>query len=223
MAHNLSIIVPVAGAGKRFRSNTPKCLSEVSGQTILSFQLRILRKIFPGADVVVVVGFGADKVLKHIPPSVRVVENEFYEETNVSRSLDMALRATQCDAALIVYGDILFNAETFKGFPGRNSGLIYHEDGERPTEVGVTVVDGFATTLSYGLDKKWAHILYLRGWELAQFRKVVSARFRRRFFGFESVNQILEDGGRIDAVSPPGMVLREVDTPADLEAAREVF
>lgn len=220
---NLTVIIPAAGLGRRLRQG-PKALLDLEGQTLLARQIVVLRRVFPQADIVVTVGHEADTVARSLPSGVRTVENERYAETNVARSLELALRASRSNNVLIVYGDLVFDTSVFRDFPGegRESLLLAHS-GQRPYEVGVTSVAGFATAFSYGLELKWAQMLFLRGWELQQFRKLLAEPHRRRYFGFEVLNDLVEQGGRLRVLAtPPTAPLRliEVDTPADLTAAR---
>lgn len=222
--NDLSIVIPAAGLGRRMKSYGPKALIEVTpGQTILSRQLRILRDKFPGADIVVVVGFEGERVVRSLPPGVRVVENELFETTNVARSLLMGVRSCSCRRALLVYGDLVFSGETLDGLPDDESFVVVDAGGRmREFEVGVNVVDGAATHFSYGLDTKWAQIAMLTGRELHLFRRLAAAREKRKFFGYELLNEVLEHSGDLAAVEPPGMRIVEVDTSKDIGDAGQI-
>ena len=223
--HNdLTILIPAAGLGRRMKSYGPKALIELNeGQTVLSRQLTLLREVHPAAEVVVVVGFEADRMCRHIPPGVRVVENEFYRESNVARSLHMGLRACNTDRLLIVYGDLVFNKRA----------LHWHLDGsavladsrpipERASEVGLSTQDGRLLHLSFGLPQRWGQCVYLEGKELALFRKFVAHKDRRGYFGFEILNEVLEHGGQFRVCEPTGLELAEIDTSKDIELARAI-
>jgi choline kinase len=225
--HDLTIIIPAAGLGRRMKSYGPKALLEVSPrQTLLGRQLAVLKEHFPKADFVVVVGFEAERIVRTLPAGIRVVENERYEETNVARSVHLALRASSCRAALVVYGDLVFSPGTFANLPtGRSLVLIDVPNGEGQTqlgdeEVGCTVVGTQVTQFSYGLPTKWAQVLLLTGHELALFRKLAGAPERQKHFCFEVLNEVLERGGKLLALQRPGMQLAEVDCSRDLETAR---
>lgn len=221
---DLSIVIPAAGLGRRMKSYGPKALIELRrGQTILGRQIAILRSHFPSADVVVVVGFEADRVLRTLPPDVISVENELHSVTNVARSLDLGLRACPARSVLIVYGDLVFTPETFACMPeGRSAAWVDTAGRIRDQEVGVNVQDGEVTHFSYGLGPKWAQIALLTGKELALFRKAASAPGRRRYFGFEVFNDVIDRGGSLLAHEPEGMHLVEVDTSRDIDPARLV-
>lgn len=221
MSNDITIIIPAAGLGRRMRSYGPKALIEVSAkQTVIARQLAVLKSCFPQADVVVVVGFEAERVVRTLPAGIRVVENEHYDVTNVARSLQLGLRSSNCQRALIVYGDLVFNKETFDGLPLEKSSILIDSQGQlRDFEVGCNVVDGVVTHFSYGLDTKWGQIAMLTGNELGLFRKYTSSPDKRKHFGYEILNEMLEHDAEFLAFDPPGMKIVEIDTSKDIEPA----
>lgn len=220
----LTIIIPAAGQGKRMKSFGPKALIELDHQqTLLGRQLRILKGRFPGADVVVVVGFEGERIVRSLPEGVRVVENENYTDTNVARSLGLALRASSCEAALLVYGDLVFTTAVFAAVPSEGSWVLVDNKGQfGDLEVGCVVQDGMVTNFSYGLPKKWAQVAMLAGRELTLFRAAVSAAHRKRLFGFEILNKVIDAGGDFTAIEPPRLKMVEVDASHDIAAARQL-
>ncbi len=190
---------------------------------MLSRQLTILKKRFPEADIVVVVGFQSEKVVKAIPPGIRIVENECYELTNVARSVEMGLRASSCRSALVVYGDLVFSPSFFDSLGDKSAVLVDTRGQFRDFEVGCNVVDGVVTHFSYGLDTKWAQVVLLTGRELSLFRRLAASKERRKHFGFEVLNEILEHNAELVAVEHPGTKVVEIDTSKDIEAARKIL
>ena len=80
----LSVIIPAAGTGHRMKSYGPKCLLPVSTtETILHKIIANVKTVYPNSEVTVVVGFEADRVIKALPDDIRIIENQFYQETNV--------------------------------------------------------------------------------------------------------------------------------------------
>lgn len=220
---SLTIVIPAAGLGRRMKSYGPKALIEVAPrQTLIGRQLWILREHFPRAELVVVVGFEAEKVARTLPAWVRVVKNEQYEVTNVARSVEMGLRVSRSERVLVVYGDLVFSPGTFAGLPMGESFALLDTQGQlRELEVGCTVVDGEVTYLSYGLPTKWAQIMLLTGRELALFRRLALPNAKRKHFGYEILNEVLEHDGRLAAIEPVKMKLVEIDTSKDIAAARQ--
>jgi choline kinase len=123
--NNLTIIIPAASIGRRMKSHGAKSIIELNGQeTVIERQLSILKNKYPKAEFILVVGFQADKIIKNIPSYVKVIENEFYQETNVIRSIGMALRITQHNKVLIIYGDVIFNPCILDNIIGKESKTI---------------------------------------------------------------------------------------------------
>lgn len=221
---DISIIIPAAGMGRRMNSYGPKSLIELpGGQNVISRQLGLIREAYPKAEIIVVLGFGCDRILRYLPPDVKVVENEKYADTNVARSIAMGLRVASHKHVLIIYGDLVFNAETIAGLVGVKSAGVIDRSGQLSVdEVGVMVCDGKITNFEYELPDKWAQILFLTGLELELFRKFSSSRERRKWFGYEILNRIIDHGGSFKAVEPKEMRIAEIDFSRDIEHARKV-
>lgn len=225
---NLSIIIPAAGLGRRMKSYGPKALIDVGNdQSLIGRQLLIMRELFPAAQLVVVVGHQAEKITSRLW-GISTVENRAYESTNVGRSIGLGLQAATGKNVLVVYGDLVFNRATLKSIPlDRSCVVVDPPDQEgcsqlRDNEVGCNVVDGVITHFDYGLDTKWAQIVLLAGKELRLFRKFSTQHDKRRHFGFEILNEVIENEGQFHAHQSPGMKIVEIDTSRDIEPARLV-
>lgn len=217
-----TILIPAAGMGRRMKSFGPKALLPVGGESLLGRQLRLLRGLFPGSDVVVVVGFDAERVRRMLPAWVRVVYNRDYERTNVAHSIALGMDAFPAHAYLVIYGDLVFDRRTMEPFTTNSSSAILADDSGmvREDEVGVNVVDGHALHFSYGLPVKWVHTMYLTGRELHLFSQFSRLHAHRRYFGYEILNLILDDDHtRLSALSSPGLRVTEVDSSRDLVQA----
>lgn len=217
----LTIVIPAAGLGRRMKSYGSKSLIDLHGNLLLLRQLAILRKLYPQALFTVVLGFDADKIIRVLPPYVSVVENKFYHETNVAKSLSLGL--VKAEHALIVYGDLVFNEATLKELPLVESSILINSDNQiKDCEVGLTVVNGYVSRFSYGLPIKWAQIAYLTNRELALFKEAAALPQHRKHFGFEILNMVLDNGGKLKAVEPSGMKIQEIDSSKDIELARKL-
>jgi choline kinase len=224
VSDEFAVVIPAAGIGRRMRSYGPKCLVQLAdGRTVLRRQIDLVRQLCPRVDIVVVVGFEAERVIRTLPAGVRVVENEHYEETGVARSIAMGLRATTADRVLVVYGDLVFNWATLRGIGGTKSVVVVDRCGKMGTaEVGVTVVGQAATHFDYGLKTKWTGIVLLTGRELALFKQLAATVDRRRAAGHELLNCIIDRGGEFQTVLVDTAELVEIDSGADIKRAREV-
>jgi choline kinase len=96
--------------GTRLGRPFPKPLTRLaSGQTIMEQQVANIKSVF-GEDVriTIVVGFKNDIVMEHMPDAV-FVYNENYDQTNTSKSLLKALRASHEGSVIWMNGDVVFD------------------------------------------------------------------------------------------------------------------
>jgi choline kinase len=109
------VTVLAAGMGTRLGSPFPKPLTPLSdGRTILQQQIDNIQAVY-GPDVLIqiVVGFKLDLILE-AAPNCSFVYNEHYDQTNTSKSLLKALRASPDGPLVWMNGDIVFDAEVLR-------------------------------------------------------------------------------------------------------------
>ena len=215
----MSVIIPVAGVGYRMKSYGPKCLLSVNeNETIIEKIIHNVNTVFSKDEIIVCVGFEADKIISKIPYYVRIIENQLYKETNTIESLRLAVNNSVSDSVLIIHGDLVFNPKTIQAINRNESSVITDSSGRfKDDEIGVTIVDGAVTTFAYGLSTKWAQIVYLTGEELYMFRKECSDRNKNKMYAFEILNNIVKNNGVLKAIEPQEMEIYEVDAIKDLQ------
>ena len=104
----------ILAAGKGLRLNgvagaTPKCLMEVGGLTLIERQIQAFKAT--GIDeLVVVVGFEAERVRSACGPDTRFVENAHFNDTNSLYSLWLA-RDLLLDGFIVMNSDVLFHPQ----------------------------------------------------------------------------------------------------------------
>jgi choline kinase len=106
----VQVTILAAGMGTRLGRPFPKPLTPLAeGQTIMEHQVGNIRTVF-GDDVriTIVVGFKHDLVMEHQPDAV-FVYNENYDQTNTSKSLLKALRASHDGSVIWMNGDVVFD------------------------------------------------------------------------------------------------------------------
>ena len=158
------------------------------------------------------------------PNNIIKIENENYEKTNVSRSIALGLRACTRDKVLVVYGDLLFNKDTFKNVSLKSSCLFIDKSGYMTKdEVGCNISNKKIQYLIPDIENKWAQIMYLKGRELQLFSKNVYNRDNDTKFGFEILNKCIEAGANFDTLSPNNMRVTDIDTSKDLLIAKKIL
>jgi choline kinase len=108
----MKAIILAAGKGLRLNGttgNTPKCLMEFGGLTLLERQLQTLRTLGI-EDLVVVVGYEAGRVQQTCDAKIRFVENHIFDQTNSLYSLWLA-RDELKDGFLVINSDVLFHPQ----------------------------------------------------------------------------------------------------------------
>ena len=101
--------------GTRLGKPWPKPLTPLKdGRTIMQQQMENITKTF-GTDsrIGVVVGFKLEMIME-AHPSASFVYNEVYDQTNTSKSLLKALRASQESGVLWLNGDVVFDSKVLE-------------------------------------------------------------------------------------------------------------
>ena len=106
----LQTVILAAGMGSRLGRSLPKPLTELSdGRSIMQQQHDNIRAAFgDDARITTVVGYKAEVIVEAFP-HVDYVHNERYDQTNTSKSLLRALKATGKNSVLWMNGDVVFD------------------------------------------------------------------------------------------------------------------
>jgi len=222
--NHYEIIIPAAGMGKRMKSYGPKALIQLKNphNTILSNQLNIIKKLFRTYTIILICGFEHEKIMNYVPSNIITIENERYEQTNVVRSIGIGLRATRGNQVLIIYGDLVFNLQALNcNFD--ESCMIVDHDTMSKDEVGCIIQNGHVRNISYDLDNKWGQITYLTGKELSVFKQFCWNVDNENKFGFEGLNHIINNGGKLKAIKPKNGKIIDVDKSSDIIKAKDII
>ena len=130
MENSIAAVVLAAGKGTRMKSHLPKVLHKIGGKSMLEEVLSTADKLNP-ERVVVVVGFGADKVRAILKEDIRSVEQK--EQLGTGHAMMQAMPALEGFQGDVVtlYGDVpLLTASTLDEL------LVKHQS----TQASVTVL-----------------------------------------------------------------------------------
>jgi choline kinase len=106
----IQVVILAAGMGTRLGKPWPKPLTQLSdGRSIMQQQMENVHTVFGDkARITVVVGFKLEMIME-AHPTASFVYNEIYDQTNTSKSLLRALRASQESGVLWLNGDVVFD------------------------------------------------------------------------------------------------------------------
>jgi len=109
------VIILAAGMGTRLGKPWPKPLTPLKdGRTIMEQQMANISSAFgDDARIGVVVGFKMEMIME-AQPSALFVYNEIFDQTNTSKSLLRALKATQEPGVLWLNGDVVFDPKALE-------------------------------------------------------------------------------------------------------------
>jgi choline kinase len=224
----VQVTILAAGMGTRLGRPFPKPLTKLaSGQTIMEQQVANIKSVF-GEDVriTIVVGFKLDIVMEHMPDAV-FVYNENYDQTNTSKSLLKALKASHDGSVIWMNGDVVFDPVILQRLTpfivsGR-SAVAVNTAQVADEEVKYTVDDrGFVKELSKtvkgGLGEAVGINLIGSKDKLALIRQLEACQEQDYFErGLEMA--IKNDGVEVTPVDISDLFAVEVDFEGDLERA----
>ncbi len=224
----VQVTILAAGMGTRLGRPFPKPLTRLAtGQTIMEQQVDNIRSVF-GDDVriMIVVGFKNDSVMEHQPDAV-FVYNELYDQTNTSKSLLKALRASHEGSVIWMNGDVVFDKVILERLTpfivsGR-SAVAVNTSAVADEEVKYTVDDrGYVRELSKtvvgGLGEA-VGINLIGGKDKSALIRQLEACEDQDYFERGIELAIANDGVEVTPVDISDLFAVEVDFEGDLERA----
>jgi len=207
------------------KSKGAKSLLTINNTTLLDNQLKTIWKMYPGAEIIVVIGFQANKIRSMFRGTypVRFVFNPNYETSNVMYSIALALEVSLSKSILILHDDLLFNNNAIADMVGTTSKILVLPENHLvdEQEVGVAIHNNIVTNLSYGLHRNWGQMAYITGKELVTFEKIAfNHELSANWFLYEGLNKVINSNGSFVAHSPTGIHWLEIDSVEDLEMVK---
>lgn len=234
MSRQTKAVILSAGQGKRLSPLTddrPKCLIDLSGRSVLHWQLDNLRSVGV-TEAVVVTGFGADLVEREIASvslpgmTVRTIFNPFY---SVSDNLATCwlVRDEMAGGSLLLNGDTLFEpqiAETLLSAPpapivvtidrkGRydDDDMKVLTDGAALRAIGKSIVEYDAESIGFLRFSPEGAALFIR-----HIDAIIRGPEGLRRWYLSVIDQIARETGVVRVQSIEGLGWAEMDFPTDL-------
>jgi choline kinase len=226
------VVILAAGMGTRLARPLPKPLTELrDGRSIMKQQMDNLAIAFADTfRVMIVVGFKLEAIIERFPEAT-FVYNEFYDQTNTSKSLLKALRASGDGGVLWLNGDVVFDPQVLVRVTpftdGNQSFVVVNTSKVSDEEVKYTLDSaGFIDQLSKQVQPALGEAVGIN-YVAAQDKAALIARLAQvddqDYFERGIELAIARDGLRFQAVDISDLYAVEVDFPEDLERANELF
>lgn len=219
-ADDICVSILSAGAGPRIRSYEPRSLLKIGTKNLIEHQICVLHECFNCPEIITVVGYKSEKLIKKLKNTCRIVENQIHESSNNSESLRLAFNNTTKNSFMFMHGDLYFNKETLVNADYSRSFIVVDSGGQmNEKEVGVTMVKGNASILSYDLDVKWGQIAFITGREYTILKNIFNryTASDKKLLSFEIINKIISFGGSFTCYESKKMSILEIDRIKDLE------
>jgi len=216
---HVAFVIPSAGIGYRLKAVGPKSLIRLDGGlTILEHQLLTILRVYPNSEILYVVGFENYKFNEYKKKyPIRLIYNSLYDKTNVLYSIGLGVQATTLRKIVVVYGDLVFNSPTITNIHAGGSKVVIDTRQQISKEkVGVVLNKGVVTNFAYGVEPKWAQIAYLTGLELDLFEETALDNKKRGWYGHESLNYVIDNGGKLTIFESPDIEISEIRSKKDI-------
>ena len=229
---SIQVVILAAGMGTRLARPLPKPLTELrDGRSIMKQQIDNLKTAFGESyRVMIVVGFKLEAIIERFPEAT-FVYNEFFDQTNTSKSLLKALQASGDGGVLWLNGDLVFDPQVLvrvtEQINANQSFVVVNQSKVSDEEVKYTLdADAFIRELSKqvvgGLGEA-VGINFVAGQDKAALIKRLIEVDDQDYFERGIELAIDSDGLRFKAVDISDLYAVEIDFAEDLDRANELF
>lgn len=213
----------------------PKCMVQLNDETILSRQLKQLKK-HDLKDIIITTGPHKEDLVRYTEEifedlDVSFVHNEKYAETNYIYSLYLTKDFVEKEDVILMHGDLCFEGEILDillGEDGKSRGLIDGATHPPKKDFKAKVKNGFIKKISVDIDLEkgvlFQPFYFLKNEDFESWMSSIE-RFvdggKTGVYGEDALNPLLKDGRvKIRGVKFTDKFCMEIDTPDDLEKAK---
>ena len=226
------VVILAAGMGTRLARPLPKPLTELrDGRSIMKQQLDNLKSAFGETyRVLIVVGYKLEAIIERFPEAT-FVYNEYYDQTNTSKSLLKALRAAPDGGVLWLNGDVVFDPQVLtrvtplieqdQSFVVVNTSKVSDEEVKYTLDLAGFIKE-LSKTVTGGLGEA-VGINFVSGKDKNQLIKRLEQVGEQDYFerGIELAIEL--DSLKFKAVDISDLYAVEIDFAEDLDRANELF
>lgn len=226
------VVILAAGMGTRLARPLPKPLTELrDGRSIMKQQIDNLKYAFAESyRVMIVVGFKLEAIIERFPEAT-FVYNEYFDQTNTSKSLLKALKASGDGGVLWMNGDVVFDPEVLVRvsplMEANQSFIVVNQSKVSDEEVKYTLdAEGYIKELSKQVVSGLGEAVGIN-YVSAQDKDLLIQRLGevedQDYFERGIEYAIEKDAARFKAIDISDLYAVEVDFAEDLERANELF
>lgn len=228
----LQVVILAAGMGTRLARPLPKPLTELrDGRSIMKQQIDNIKQCFGESHrLMIVVGFKLEAIIERFPEAT-FVYNELYDQTNTSKSLLKALKASSDGGVLWMNGDVVYDPEVLNRvqpqIESSQSFVVVNTSKVSDEEVKYTLnSEGFIDQLSKvvvdGLGEA-VGINFVSAQDKAQLISCLEEVGDHDYFERGIENAIANDGLKFKAIDISDLYAIEVDFDEDLQRVNEML
>lgn len=171
----ISVIIMADEPAKGMRQSGPKSLLSYQKDNILNQQISVLLEAIPEAEIIVAVGFEANKIISLKTKTFKIVENIDFETTNSIETLRLCINNISNEKVLIIGGDVIPTvSDVLSIIKQSKQNVILFNNVWSNNNIGLIQNNNILTNFSYGLENKWSNIWYITGNQLIEIRKFVN-------------------------------------------------
>ena len=237
----MKVIILNSGEGKRMGDLTdykPKCMVNLNEDTILSRQLKQLRK-HDLTDIIITTGPHERKLVKYTKKNsedidLEFVNNEKYAETNYIYSLYLTKDLVYNEDVVLMHGDLFFEDEIVDILlknQDKSCGLINEVVSPPEKDFKAIISDGFVKKIGVDIEKD-------KGVLFQPFYFLKNTDFKKWMFSIEkfvdegktnvyaedALNPLLENGKiNLKGAKFKDKLCMEIDTPVNLKNAKSIL
>jgi choline kinase len=229
---SLQVVILAAGMGTRLARPLPKPLTELrDGRSIMKQQIDNIKAGFGETyRLMIVVGFKLEAIIERFPEAT-FVYNELYDQTNTSKSLLKALKASGDGGVLWMNGDVVYDPEVLNRvkpqIEANQSFIVVNTSKVSDEEVKYTLdAEGFINELSKvvvgGLGEA-VGINYVSANDKAKLIARLDEVGDQDYFERGIEVAIEQDGLKFQAIDISDLYAIEIDFDEDLQRVNEMF
>jgi len=233
----MKAIIAAAGRSSRLyplTSETPKCLLAIGQTSIIERSIDLLNAAGI-SDILVVVGFCHEKIRRQLRGRARFVLNPFYAQTNNMGSLWLAIPHIGGDAFVYMHADVIYHQHLLMRLlaqgPGADIQLLTDFDSVDAEAMKVRIEHGRFVESSKAIPLsqaagEWTGLAQVGAGAVQPLYECIEALLaeqRLQDYDTAAFTRLARAGMRFGLTPTGDLPWCEIDTPADLARARELF